>query len=302
MFVVEMFAVSSFNTEEVHPWNNPRQKTSKTIDFPQTYVAPPRLVTGLKSLDMRGGTSTTDIGIALFKPFGVRSNTNLRVKAYPSGTDSKRYTANIDTWYDTTLYSACTDTLILGPANLDVLCGQFSTEEDHLWNLPKPQTSRRINFERPFTTPPKVVVFLNQFDSSGSSTRVKTYTSGVDAKGFTIHIDTWADTTLYSATAGWVAYPEDKEFIYSGTANTTEIRPWQQPQTLHSKRVTFGSRPFVQPPKVFVALNSIDISTDTNLRVRAYVSGVNPESMSWHIDSWADTKLWSAGISYIAFN
>ncbi|KAG8899633.1 hypothetical protein FRC00_001192 [Tulasnella sp. 408] len=179
-----MSAVSSFNTQDVRLWNNPQTQTSKTINFPQTYVATPRLAWGINMLDMKCGT-------------------NLRVRTYNDQVDRQKYTAHADTWADTTLYSAGIHTLVLKPANLDILTGQFSTEEDHPWNQPKPQTSRRINFERPFVTPPKVVVFLKQFDTgSGSSTRLKTYTSDIDAKGFTIHIDTWADTTLYSATAG----------------------------------------------------------------------------------------------------
>ncbi|KAG9034559.1 hypothetical protein FS837_002168 [Tulasnella sp. UAMH 9824] len=272
-----MSAVSSFNTGEVRPWNMPEQKTSKTINLPQTYVSPPRIVVGLTSVDMQTGT-------------------NLRVQAYADGIDRQKYTAHMDTWADTTLYSGRFDALVLKPANLDILSGQFSTAEDHSWNEPKVKTSRRINFERSFITPPKVVVFLNSFDTgSGSSTRVTTYASGIDAKGFTIHIDTWSDTTLYSASAGWIAYPEDKDYIFSGAANTTEVRPWQTPQA--KTRASF-----LKKPTIFVALNSIDISTQTKLRVLAYVDNVTTDGLTWHIDSWADTKLWSAGISYIAFN
>ncbi|KIO25260.1 hypothetical protein M407DRAFT_210776 [Tulasnella calospora MUT 4182] len=280
-----MSAVSSFNTQQVHLWNKPQQKTSKTLNFPQTYVAPPRCVVGLNSLDMKAGT-------------------NLRVKAYESAVDSQRYTANIDTWGDTTLFSASTDALILKPANLDIQSGQFSTVDDHPWNEPKLQTSRRINFERPFVTPPKVVVFLQSFDTAGSgtSTRLRTYHSDIDAKGFTIHIDTWSDTTLYSAIAGWIAYPEDKDYIYSGTTSTMDVRPWQDPQLQTYKDITFQNTQFHKKPTVFLALNSIDISTGTNLRIRAHADNITTGGLTWHIDSWADTKLWSAGISYIAFN
>ncbi|KAG8896888.1 hypothetical protein FRC00_005114, partial [Tulasnella sp. 408] len=136
-----MSAVSSFNTQDVRLWNNPQTQTSKTINFPQTYVATPRLAWGINMLDMKCGT-------------------NLRVRTYNDQVDPQKYTAHADTWADTTLYSAGIHTLVLKPANLDILTGQFSTEEDHPWNQPKAQTSRRINFERPFVTPPKVVVFL----------------------------------------------------------------------------------------------------------------------------------------------
>ncbi|KAG8999880.1 hypothetical protein FRB90_011922 [Tulasnella sp. 427] len=276
--------VVSFNTQEVHLWNNPQKETSKVLNLPQSCVAPPRVVCGLNSLDMQTGT-------------------NLRCRATTTDIKNQQFTAHIDTWADTTLYSSSVDCLVLKPGNLDILTGQFSTEEDHPWNKPQTQTSRRINFERPFVTAPKVIVFFKQFDTgSGTSTRLKTYTSDIDPKGFTLHIETWADTILYSATAGWFAYPEDRDHTFSGTANTMDVRPWQNPIAQNQKTISFQNTGFWRKPFVFCALNWIDISTDANLRVRAYCDNISGVDMTWHIDSWADTKLWSAGISYLVFN
>ncbi|KAG8899634.1 hypothetical protein FRC00_001193, partial [Tulasnella sp. 408] len=52
-----MAAVSSFNTQDVRLWNKPQPQTSKTINFPQTYVATPRLASGINMLDMQCGTN-----------------------------------------------------------------------------------------------------------------------------------------------------------------------------------------------------------------------------------------------------
>ncbi|KAG9045408.1 hypothetical protein FS837_006368 [Tulasnella sp. UAMH 9824] len=199
-----MSAVSFFKTQELHPPNQPQQKNSKRIEFPETYVTPPRCLVGLRALDME-------------------CSTHFRVAAHADSIDGRNYTAHIETWDDTTLYAGGINTLILKPANIDILSGEFSTEDDHPFNQPQLETSRRINFERPFLTPPIVVVWLNKFvTSSSTSTRIRTYASDIDARGFTIHIDTWADTTLWTAAALWVAYPEDKDHIYSGTANTMD--------------------------------------------------------------------------------
>lgn len=129
-----MSAVSSFKTQELHPSNQPQQQNFKSIVFPQAYAAPPRCLVGLKALDMRG-------------------ETDIRVTARADGIDSQNYSAHIDTWgNNTTFYSGGIDTLILKPADMDILSGEFSTEDDHPPNQPKLETSRRINFERPFIT------------------------------------------------------------------------------------------------------------------------------------------------------
>jgi hypothetical protein len=279
-----MSAAGTFNTQEVRLWNNPQAQTSKTINFPKTYVAPPQIAVGINALDVQAGA----IG---------------RAKLYADNIDTHKCTIHADTWADTTLYMAGADYLIRKPGDLDVQVGEYNTEWDHPVERPQEKTSCRINFPYPFTTAPKVLVFFKTIDAGrGSSTRVKTYTSNIDAKGFTIHIDTWADTTLFRAIAGWVAYPEDKEHIFGGTANTMDVRPWDRPQEKQQRDVRFDSVSFWKKPSVFVALNWLDISSATNLRVKAYVDNITEGGLTWHIDSWADTKLWSAGISYIAFN
>ncbi|KAG6912069.1 hypothetical protein DXG01_000917, partial [Tephrocybe rancida] len=81
-----------------------------------------------------------------------------------------------------------------------------------------------------------------------------------------------------------------------------EVRPSNQPQATQSKALMFTNVEFWKNPDVFVALNSIDIDNKANLRVRAYVDGVSQQGLTWHIDSWSDTVLYSAGASIIAFN
>ncbi|KAG8916748.1 hypothetical protein FRC01_002891, partial [Tulasnella sp. 417] len=261
-----MSAVITVDTRKDHGWTNLKAKNSMTFNFPETYVAPPRVIIGLSQVDMKHGT-------------------NLRVKVYADCVDRQTFTGHADTWSDTTLYSAGMNALILKPGNLDILSGEFDTRDGHPWDEPRRQISRHITFERPFLTPPKVVVFLKLFDTgSGSSTRVRTHASNIDTKGFTIHIATWADTTLHGAIAGWVAYPEDRDYIYSSTAHTKEVRPWDKPQLETQNRAQFRGAKFLKKPTIFMALNCIDISTKSNLRIEAYADNVSTEGMTWHIN------------------
>lgn len=41
---------------------------------------------------------------------------------------------------------------------------------------------------------------------------------------FTMHLDTWGDSILHSATASWTAYPVGRLDILSGEFSTTDLR------------------------------------------------------------------------------
>ena len=187
-----MSSTGSWKTYEVRSWVNPQKTTTKKIIFGKPFVAPPRLPLGLSELD-------------------IGRQANIRVIAKAENITKEGFTASLNTWGDSILYSAGASWFELAPGYLEFQSGEFSTEEDHPENKPQMETSRRIYFSRPFITPPKVIVFLKQFElDKNGGWRVRTKVSDIDANGFNIHIDGWAGSILYSAVAGWIAYPEDR--------------------------------------------------------------------------------------------
>jgi len=276
-----MSTISQFDTQSVRLWNKPQPDTHGVVNFPRSFVAPPRLPHGFRQLD-------------------IDHNANIRAKATIANIRNDSADFHITSWADTTLYSGIVDSLNLAPANLEFLTGE------HMRNLladKNAPSAVRINFERPFVTPPKVAVFLNHIDLDKSKGwRLKTTATNIDTRGFTLNIETWADTILYAAQAAWVAYPEDREHIFSTSVNTMDVRPWDKPQATQSKHLNFGNVEFWKPPNIFMALNQIDFNSGHNLRVRAYPENVTKEGMTWHIDSWADTILYSTGVTILAVN
>lgn len=276
-----MSTVSQFDTQSVRLWNQPRPDTFAEVKYPRPFVAPPRLPHGLRQLDIDSGA-------------------NIRAKATIENIKKESAVYHITSWADTKLYSGIVDSLNLSPANLEILTGE------HMRNVlsdPNSPKSVRIDFERPFVTPPKVVVFFNYIDLDHTKNwRLNTTATNIDTKGFTLTIDTWSDTTLYAAQACWVAYPEDREHIFSASVNTQEVRPWNQPQSQQSKAITFSNVEFWKTPNVFLGLNQFDFDCKANLRVNAYVDNVTTSGLTWHIDSWSDTVLYSAGVTIIAVN
>jgi hypothetical protein len=229
----------------------------------------------------------------------VDKNANIRVNAaFPYFTNTW-VDCHMIAWAGTRLYRGVDNIFVLTPGDLDFLTGE------HMRKSNEP-SSVRVDFERRFVTPPKVVVFLNYIDlDKNRNWRLNVRASGVDVSGFTLHVETWGDTIMYAVQACWIAYPEDREHIFSASVNTMDLQVGAvtKPQFQQSNRdIMFGTVEFWKNPSVFVALNFLDVDCNANLRVNAYVDGVSRTGLVCHIDSWSDTVLYAAGVSIIAFN
>lgn len=275
--------ISAFSTMEVRPGDSSAREAVKRQTFPEAYSQAPMLAVGLTWLD-------------------VDSSTNIRVKAFADNITAYTADMHINTWNDTTLYSAACTWFRVKANDQDYQAGEFSTEEDHPPGSPQAKTSRDILFDRPYASPPKVVVWLKMLDMAHDHNwRITATATKVTAKGFTINLDTWFDTVLYAAAASWIAYPSDKPGVVSGTFDTQDVRPVTQPRLKTTGRVTFPAGSLSGTPTVLMALNSLDIGHNHNLRLKLGADSISQDGMNWHIDGWYDTVVHSAGVSYIAF-
>ena len=276
-----MPTLCEFSTWSIHPGANPCTDTRAIISFPRSFVTLPRVPHGFRALD-------------------ISKSAHIRAKSTIQSFTKFWADCHITTWHETVLHGGVDQIFVLAPNNLDFLTGE------HMRSLvvdPASSPSVSVNFERPFPTPPKVVVFFNYIDlNKNHNWRLKTTATDIDANGFTLSIETWGDTILYAAQACWIAYPEDREHIFSTSFNTTEVRPSYLPQHKQSKAIEFNGVEFWKDPSVFITLNSFDIDCKANFRIKAHVDNVSKTGLVWHIDSWADTVLYSAGASIIAFN
>lgn len=271
-----------FHTMEVRPWDSPQLLNSKPVVFSPPFSSPPSIALGLTMLD-------------------TKNDANVRVAATADNVISTGFKVSLNAWADTTLYSAGCIWLKVANDDPDYLTGVFNTQEDHPWNAPQANTTRRINFSRPYAAPPHVVVWLHALDMDrGANVRVRAHVSGVDAAGFTLHIDSWADSILYSAGATWIAFPTGKPGVVSGVYNTQDVRPWNQPTLSTSGTVSFPAGAFQSAPRVLSGLSSLDVTKDANLRIKASVAEIAASGFRWNLDAWADTVLFSAGANYIA--
>ena len=179
--------------------------------------------------------------------------------------------------------------------------GVYNTQETYGWDKQQPQHSKRIDFATPFEAPPKVITWLQSLDmDSCENWRIKVYPSDIDAKGFTIHADACLNTVLYSTGITWLAYPADQPGVASGTFNTHDVRPPPHPQADNWGVFRFPTA-FSTTPKVIMAIDSFDYCHHKNLRLHLSMPSVTSTDMTWRLQSWADSTMYSSGASFFAW-
>lgn len=276
--------IGTFHTNDVRSSPEVCHNFSKVVSFAQAYSMVPGLLVGLKALD-------------------IQPHTTVRATAFAGKIQRDRFEIHLDSWGDTILDGAECAWLELAADDMDFQYGCYHTIEDHPVSAPQMHNTRNIMFKRRYMAPPHVVVWLTMIAlGQGSSWRIKTFATDGTAAGFTIHIDTWADSKLYKAAASWIAYPTDRRGIASGSLNTRDIHSPAQPQTYNSAYEVFGNGIFEKPPRTFVAINALDISQTHEMRLVVAVDNVSAAGMAWHLNSWMETVLYSAGASYLAFS
>ena len=254
--------------------------TQRSITFPIPFADRPRLIHGLRVIDVNG-------------------DANIRVSSTLHNVTRHSADCNIITWGDTTLWSAVTDVIALTPADSDILIGEHMRS---LWKNPNSPASVRINFERPFFTPPNVAVFFNCIELDKSRDwRLKTTATDINTNGFTLHIDTWSTTVFYAARVGWIAYPKNKRTIFNTSVSTGDIPSGDRKGFKCSHELLFRGPEMPSVPSVFIALNYLHFDSDAGLRINAYVDNISTNQLTWHMDSWSDTYVYSAGATLVAF-
>jgi hypothetical protein len=251
------------------------QINSESVSITQmTY--PPCVAVGLNKLDMS-------------------MDENLRVIAYADGISTTELTVHINAWSDTTLYNAGVSWLTLASNDPEYQCGSWSLNCDPSnYNATSksilPRTIvQRVNFNVGFASQPKVFVGISGMDLKGDW-YLQVSATDIDAYGFTVHVLTAANTTLYGIKVDWVAYLPTKYSIWNG------VFTYQG-----DSHVDFGVH-FLNPPTIFTALTQFDISNGYNLRVYLAADNVTNTGMDVSINKWSDTVFRSVTGAYLAID
>ncbi|KAF8436674.1 hypothetical protein BGX38DRAFT_1214242, partial [Terfezia claveryi] len=158
-----------------------------------------------------------------------------------------------------------------------------------------------IKYSAEFPDPPAIIIGINSLEiDRGANIRVKATVEDVHEHLFGAHIRTWLNTRLCSAGCTWLAAPRGHPYFQVGTFDTTKVYSPRNPQQLTYCKIVF-KHPYEAPPKVVVWLNKLDLSQDNNGRIIAFATDISATGFTVHINTWHNTELYQAGISWFAY-
>jgi hypothetical protein len=164
--------------------------------------------------------------------------------------------------------------------------------------LPR-HTSRKVKFDLAYSAIPKVTVWLHAIDSEANAPcEFNLLATDVSTTGFTLHFySTWR-AKLRTLGATWVAHSADRVDVCTGSFSTEDL-PTGRPAAFNTATQKFEGIEFAKPPKVFMALSQFEAEKGDN-RVLVSLEDITKEKMTWHINTWDNTALDVARVSFIA--
>ncbi|KAF7789095.1 hypothetical protein EIP86_000028 [Pleurotus ostreatoroseus] len=181
------FQFGHFSTEADHPPTKPQPTTHKHISFSRQYQNVPSVVVWLDALD-------------------VDHSHNCRVRAYVSDVTTSGFEVHIDSWDDTTLFSASVFWAAHSKGRKDMCSGSFSTSDIRSFNPPRCDNAGTVSFDTTFSARPQVFAGLNMVDMGNSGgQRLRLKVDNIMPTNMEWHLDAWDDTSLYTASASYLA-------------------------------------------------------------------------------------------------
>lgn len=212
-----------------------------------------------------------------FTFFGTGGGTGVRASVIDNTYELRDHYSDDCTWLDTKGNRARERTS--GPSDFEY--GSYNTLQNHPPGTLKVRNEKIVNFAspfNPFSTPPKVLVWLTGFDMSHEKPwNLKVFATDITTIGFNLHIDTCGDSVLYSAGVSWVACPCDSS--WTGSFTVVGYSGWGD---LQFKGAGFRKLPRIIAYywNVLLAVNEVAIVNGSDMNLELFPS-MHPGRWSW---------------------
>ena len=266
--------ISVWQTKNVPATTAAGTKNHKVITYASEESEVPNVAVGFKMISMSNSVIGHRIGGRAFGTSFYEDKFTLNIDSLPH---TKMYNGGA-MWYK---YSA-TD------PDLQSAVVRVTNSPQTL----KASVTRRVTFERPYTTQPKVFVGITGFDIS-AEWHLHVYATDIDVNGFTLHVDPWGLAELYSAHVTWMAFSANRTDITTGTFSSHD-------------NGNFNGQAVIKPPlsgspQVFYAITKFDSEEKQDMEIRVDISSVSPGGFNWKVAEPGSVKTnYSVSASYVA--
>jgi H-type lectin domain len=253
--------------------------------------------------------------------FGSNAD-DMQLLAYVSNIHPDKFTIHFDSFGRTLLYVGRLSWMAISPhpsclpLTAEVIhSGVVDSQLGQPRKLGRRYTQQQVSFPRAYERTPNVFSCLAGFNIGGSGSThwdIRTFVTGIDREGFTLHIEKITDSeknvneVVANAQASWVAFPSGgtgqlKMICGEFHLGNGERVDKGKGKTEWHGRLTF-TEVFASPPCVFVAFASFDINRSSPVRLAVAAENISREGMGWKIWTWADTAkvINSATCTYLA--
>ncbi|KAF7791671.1 hypothetical protein EIP86_002694 [Pleurotus ostreatoroseus] len=161
------------------------------------------------------------------------------------------------------------------------------------------ENSYRVSFQTPFSSQPKVAVFLGQFYvDQARNYRFMISAESIDRWGFTLKIQSSGQNpdVMTNFVVNWIAHPADSPWVESGTFTkvfTNESRG--------SGTIRFAHDDWPRTPAVCMGLSLLELRGQDDIKIQLTAQRINSRSMAWYFGLGSICPFGVATGQYIVF-
>jgi H-type lectin domain len=265
--------ISVWQTKNTPSTTDAGKKNSKTIAYTIEESEVPNITVGFKTISMSNSVTGHRIG----------------GRAYGSSIYEDKFTVNIDSLPHTKLYNGGAMWFKYAATDTD-LQSAVVTVKNVAANV-KASVTKRVTFEKPYDTQPKVFVGISGFDIS-VEWHLHVYATDIDVNGFTLHVDPWGLTELYTANITWISFPAERQDITTGTFSSHDNGNFNG--QVNIKPSLSGS------PQIFYAISKFDSEEKHDMEIRVDISSVSASGFNWRVAESSPKTNYNVSGSYLA--
>ncbi|KAH6906464.1 hypothetical protein BKA70DRAFT_1401632 [Coprinopsis sp. MPI-PUGE-AT-0042] len=247
---------------------------------------------------------------------------DIQLLTHVSNVHPESFRAHFDSFGRTFLYAGSLSWMAITPHHVHptpyeggaIQCGIADSHTTHPRKIGRRYSKQRVLFRQAYEQTPNVFSCLAGLNVGGSGSThwdIRTYVTGIDREGFTLHIEKARDSerdvneVVVNAQISWVAFRSGGAAGQKLACGEGHLVDGVRTQKNERNTVEWRGRlvfteAFTSPPQVFAAFTSFDVDKSAPVRLVLGIESVTREGIEWKVGTYCDTVAYDATFAYFA--